>query len=52
MLGLLVLVSPLVCAADTVVPIDSVERFVNVRQEPESASDIVGRLHRGVPLPP
>lgn len=50
MLGLLVLAVPFICLADVVVPIDSVESFVNVRGTPEAGAEIVGRLQRGVPL--
>ena len=49
-LGLLVLVLPLVSMADTVVPVDSVESFVNIRSEPEAGTEIVGRLQKGIPL--
>ena len=49
-LGLLVLAIPFICLADVVVPVDSVERYVNIRQAPEADTDIVGRLQRGVPL--
>ena len=48
--GLLVLVLPMMCTADVVVPVDSVESYVNVRQSPEAGTEIVGRLQRGVPL--
>ena len=50
MLGLLVLALPFNCLADVVVPVDSVENFVNVRQAPEAGSEIVGRLQKGIPL--
>ena len=50
MLGLLVLALPFVCVAGVVVPIDSVESYVNVREAPEAGTDIVGRLQKGVPL--
>lgn len=36
--------------ADVVVPVDSVERHVNVRMEADSASEIVGRLRQGESL--
>ena len=49
-LGLLVSLLPFICLADVVVPVDSVERYVNVRQAPEADSDVVGRLQKGVPL--
>jgi len=51
LLGLLVLAMPLVSAADVVVPVDSVESYVNVRQSPEAGTEIVGRLQKGIPLP-
>ena len=49
-LGLLVLALPFICLADVVVPVDSVDSFVNVRQAPEAGSEIVGRLQKGIPL--
>jgi hypothetical protein len=49
-LGLLVLVLPFACLADTVVPIDSVENSVNIRLEPEAGTDIIGQLYKGIPL--
>jgi hypothetical protein len=51
MLGLLLLILPLLCAADVVVPIDSVENYVNIRTAPEAGTEVVGRLQKGVPLP-
>ena len=51
LLGLLVLAMPLVSAADVVVPVDSVESYVNIRQLPEAGTEIVGRLQKGIPLP-
>ena len=50
MLGLLVLTLPLLCTADVVVPIDSVESYVNIRQSPEVGTEVVGRLQKGIPL--
>ena len=50
MLGLLVLTLPFACLADTVVPIDTVESYVNIRVSPEAGTDVVGRLQKGVPL--
>lgn len=50
MLGLLVLAFPLLCAADVVVTIDSVDSYVNIRKSPEAGTEIVGRLQKGVPL--
>ena len=47
MLGLLVCMVPLLCAAEVVVPIDSVEYHVNIRMSPDAKSEIVGRLFRG-----
>jgi hypothetical protein len=49
-LGLLVLVLPLACLADTVVPVESVESYVNIRQSPEAGTEVVGRLQKGIPL--
>ncbi|MCZ6773664.1 MAG: SH3 domain-containing protein [Proteobacteria bacterium] len=50
MLGLLLLALPIVSAADVVVPIDSVESYVNIRRAPEAGTDVVGRLQKGIPL--
>ena len=49
-LGLLVLALPFICLADVVVPVDSVERYVNIRLAPEADTEVVGRLQKGVPL--
>ena len=38
---------PLLATADLVVPIDSVEQFVNIRAEPNDKSDVIGRLYQG-----
>ena len=38
-------------AADVVIPISSVEQFVNVRFAPDAKSEIVGRLRRGESMP-
>jgi hypothetical protein len=46
-LGLILLLLPIVSAADVVVPIDAVQNNVNIRQSPETGSDIVGRLPQG-----
>ena len=46
-LGLMLLMLPLLSAADVVVPIDSVENNVNIRMSPDSKSEIVGRLNQG-----
>jgi hypothetical protein len=51
MLGLLLLILPLICTADVVVPIDSVEKYVNIRMAPEAGTEVIGRLQKGVPLP-
>lgn len=47
LLGLVLLMLPLVAAAERVVPVESVETFVNIRLNPESGTEVVGRLHRG-----
>ncbi len=47
LLGLVLLTLPLVAAAETVVPVESVETFVNIRLHPEAGTEIVGRLSRG-----
>lgn len=49
--GLILLVLPLVAAADVVTPIESVENHVNIRMSADSTSEIVGRLARGEHLP-
>jgi len=38
---------PSLTAADVVVPVDSVEKFVNIRAEPNADSDVIGRLYKG-----
>jgi hypothetical protein len=43
-------VLPLFVLADTVVPIDSVEKYVNIRSAPDAGAEIVGQLEKGVPL--
>ena len=45
-LGLILILLPIVSAADVVVPIDAVENNVNIRKSPEAGADIVGRLPR------
>ena len=50
MLGFLMLTLPFLCAADVVVPIDSVESYVNIRKSPEAGTEVVGQLRKGVPL--
>ncbi len=42
-----ILLLPLSCLADSVVPIDEVENNVNIRLSPDAASEIVGRLDQG-----
>ncbi len=37
--------------ADTVMPIESVGSFVNIRMAADAASEVVGRLHKGSQLP-
>lgn len=44
---LLVLILPLSCLADSVVPIDEVENNVNIRLSPDASSEIVGKLDQG-----
>ena len=50
LLGSLLLLLSVVCAADTVVTVESVESYVNIRSAPESGSDVIGRLEKGIPL--
>ena len=45
--ALLVFVSPAWCFADSVIPIETVEDYVNIRLMPDSATEIVGRLNQG-----
>ena len=47
LLCMLVLTLPLLCAAEVVVPIDSVEEHVNIRLSPDAKSEIIGRLEQG-----
>lgn len=47
LITLLVLILPLSCLADRVVPIDKVEENVNIRLSPDAKSEIVGRLEQG-----
>jgi len=42
---------PLLAVADVVVPIDSVQKFVNIRAERDADSDVIGRLYQGDSLP-
>ena len=44
---LLVFVSPAWCFADSVIPIETVEDYVNIRLMPDSATEIVGHLNQG-----
>lgn len=47
-LGLcILLLLPLLAAADLVVPVESVKAFVNIRKSPEAGTEIVGQLNRG-----
>lgn len=45
--ALLVFVSPAWCFADSVIPIETVEEYVNIRLMPDSATEIVGHLNQG-----
>jgi uncharacterized protein YgiM (DUF1202 family) len=38
---------PSLTSADVVVPVDSVQEFVNIRAEPNVDSDVIGRLYQG-----
>ena len=38
---------PSLTVADVVVPIDSVQQFVNIRAEADADSDVIGRLYQG-----
>ncbi len=42
---------PIVGIADTVVPVDTVDTHVNIRQAPDSSAETVGRLKQGSSLP-
>jgi len=42
---------PMLCLADTVVPVDAVENYVNIRQAPQAGADVVDRLQQGSSLP-
>ncbi len=44
---LLVFVSPAWCFADSVIPIETVDDYVNIRLMPDSATEIVGHLNQG-----
>ena len=45
------LAMPMLCFADDVVPVDSVETHVNIRRLPNSSAEVVGRLEQGASLP-
>lgn len=47
LLGLSACMLPLFSAAEFVVPIQSVEEYVNIRMIPDAKSEIVGRLYQG-----
>ena len=42
---------PTLAAADVVIPIDSVQHFVNIRAETNADSDVIGRLYQGDSMP-
>lgn len=46
----LALAIPLAGVTDTVMPVEAVENFVNIRKAPQAASDVVGRLYKGSSL--
>lgn len=46
-IGLLLMLFPVICIADSVVPIDTVAESVNIRLSPDAASEIVGKLEQG-----
>jgi hypothetical protein len=46
-LGLLVCFLPVLAVAEVVVPVDTVDDFVNIRMFPDAKSERVGRLQRG-----
>ena len=47
LLGLIACTLPLFSVAEFVVPIETVEEYVNIRMVPDQKSEIVGRLFRG-----
>ena len=49
--ALLIVLLPGLAAADVVVPIDTVQHFVNIRAEADPGSDIIGRLYQGDSIP-
>lgn len=48
---LLLFILPTIVIADVVVPAEKVENSVNIRLEPDSNSDVVGKLRKGESLP-
>ncbi|MFQ6004950.1 MAG: SH3 domain-containing protein [Woeseia sp.] len=42
---------PVLATADAVVPLESVQDFVNIRAEPSADSDVIGRLYQGDSMP-
>lgn len=51
LLAWLILALPYVCVADTVVPVESVDNFVNIRKSPAADAAVVGRLAKSESLP-
>jgi hypothetical protein len=51
LLGLSMAMLSLVSIADDVVPVDKVKDSINVRQQPDTTSEVVGRLKQGASLP-
>lgn len=47
LLGLIACILPFLSVAEFVVPIESVEEYVNIRMIPDAKSEIVGRLFQG-----
>ena len=47
LLGPVLLTLAFAATAETVVPVESVESFVNIRLNPKAGTEIVGRLHQG-----
>jgi hypothetical protein len=45
-----IILLPIGCLADVVVPIESVENNVNIRLSPDASSDVVGKLDQGSSL--
>jgi len=50
LLALFLLVTPVYCLADFVVPIDKVENSINIRLSPDASTDIVGKLEQGASI--